>query len=109
MTEAPHELDVRPILRAGGEPFTEIMAAVNGLGAGQSLRLLATFEPVPLYGVLAKKGFDHAAHEIGEGDWEVLFTPAVSITDCREEKRVEPASGTLASGWPSRRVIWTIV
>ena len=61
MTQLPHELDVRPILRAGGEPFSAIMEAVNGLAAGQSFRLLATFEPVPLYGVLAKKGFDHTA------------------------------------------------
>ena len=45
MTQAPHELDVRPILRAGGEPFSAIMEAVNGLAAGQSFRLLATFEP----------------------------------------------------------------
>ena len=78
MTQAPHELDVRPILRAGGEPFSAIMEAVNGLAAGQSFRLLATFEPVPLYAVLAKKGFDHAAREIGGGDWEVMFTPAAT-------------------------------
>lgn len=36
------------------------------LGPGQALRLLATFEPLPLYRVLAKKGFDHTArHEHG--------------------------------------------
>ena len=29
------ELDVRPILRAGGEPFQEIMEAVSKLGPGQ--------------------------------------------------------------------------
>ena len=78
MTQAPHELDVRPILRSGGEPFAVIMEAVNGLVSGQALRLLATFEPVPLYGVLASKGFDHAARKLDDGDWEVLFTPSTT-------------------------------
>ncbi|MFA7523747.1 MAG: DUF2249 domain-containing protein [Oscillospiraceae bacterium] len=69
------ELDVRPILIAGGEPFGEIMAAVDRLAPGQGLRLLASFRPVPLFAVLAKKGFSHAEREIGGGDWEVLFSP----------------------------------
>ena len=60
MTQTPRELDLRPTLLAGGEPFSAIMQAINDLGSGQALRLLATFEPVPLYGLLAKKGFDHA-------------------------------------------------
>lgn len=95
MTQASYELDVRPILRSGGEPFSAIMQAVNGLGSGQALRLLATFEPVPLYGVLGKKGFDHAAREIGGGDWEVLFTPKAQAAD------VQPArAGAAASEWP---------
>lgn len=68
-------LDVRPILRAGGEPFAEIMKAVSNLGAGQGLRLIATFRPVPLFAVMAKKGFEHSERDLGQGDWEVTFTP----------------------------------
>ena len=75
MMQVSYQLDVRPILRSGGEPFAAIMQAVNALSAGQALRLLATFEPVPLYAVLGSKGFDHAARVIGDGDWVVLFTP----------------------------------
>lgn len=71
----PFDLDVRPILRDGGEPFGAIMEAVAGLAPGQSLRLLASFKPVPLFGVLGARGFEPAAREIGGGDWEVLFTP----------------------------------
>lgn len=96
MAQASHELDVRPILRSGGEPFSAIMQAVSGLSTGQALRLLATFEPVPLYSVLGKKGFDHAAREIGGGDWEVLFTPKVTT----EEIQPAPA-GASAHGWPA--------
>jgi uncharacterized protein (DUF2249 family) len=66
-------VDVRPTLRAGGEPFADIMAAVAGLAQGQSLRLLATFKPAPLFAVMASRGFNHEEREIGGGDWEVLF------------------------------------
>jgi len=101
MTQVPHELDVRPILRDGGEPFTVIMNAVKSLGPGQALRLLATFEPVPLYGVLGKKGFDHAAREIGGGDWEVVFTPAAAVADSRPSEPAQPAVDRPSpSGWP---------
>jgi uncharacterized protein (DUF2249 family) len=70
------ELDVRPALRAGGEPFEEIMGTVNALRPGEGLRLLATFKPTPLLHVLGAKGFTHLARELDGGEWEVLFTPA---------------------------------
>jgi len=75
----PHyDLDVRPILREGGEPFSVIMETVAKLAPGQGLRLLATFKPVPLFHALGARGFESSAREIGNGDWEVLFTPAGS-------------------------------
>lgn len=105
MTQTPHELDVRPILRAGGEPFTVIMNAVKELAPGQALRLLATFEPVPLYAVLGKRGFDHAARDIGGGDWEVLFTPGTAAATAAGSQRgqtAQPTAKSVASpGWPA--------
>ncbi|MDE2601186.1 MAG: DUF2249 domain-containing protein [Bradyrhizobium sp.] len=102
MTQVPHELDVRPILRAGGEPFAAIMDAVKGLGPEQPLRLLATFEPTPLYHVLAKRGFGHAAREIGGGDWEVLFTPnaKASVTPT-DQPPARNAAAALTGNWPA--------
>ncbi len=70
------ELDVRPILRAGGEPFGEIMAAVNALKPGEGLKLFATFKPTPLLHVLGSKGFAYQAKELDGGEWEVLFSPS---------------------------------
>jgi uncharacterized protein (DUF2249 family) len=93
------ELDVRPILRAGGEPFEAIMGAVSKLGPGQGLRLLATFKPVPLFSVLGARGFAHEAQELAGGDWEVLFRP--------EEGASQPPSAAAetgsadASDWPA--------
>tara|TARA_Y100000815_G_scaffold265381_1_gene282195 strand:- start:3990 stop:4493 length:504 start_codon:yes stop_codon:yes gene_type:complete len=72
------ELDVRPILAAGSEPFGRIMEMVASLGAGEGLRLLAPFRPVPLFAALGSRGFTYQDREIGGGDWEVLFTPSVT-------------------------------
>src|SRR6185437_10445310 len=69
----PLTLDVREELRGGGEPLPRLLQAVRDLAPGQALRLLATFEPLPLYALLARKGFGHRAVRVGEGDWEVLF------------------------------------
>ena len=74
MTDAL-ELDVRPILRNGGEPYGAIMGAVGALAPGQPLKLFATFRPEPLFTVMAARGFGYEARPLEGGDWEVLFTP----------------------------------
>src|SRR3546814_14216064 len=74
------DLDVRPILEAGGEPFGEIMGAIAALGPEQGLRLLAPFKPAPLFDVLAGRGFQHQAPALAGGDWEVLFWRADAAT-----------------------------
>lgn len=69
------ELDVRPILRSGGEPFGAIMGAVGQLAPRQRLRLYASFRPEPLFSVMAAKGFSGDAQPLEGGDWVVVFTP----------------------------------
>ena len=69
------ELDVRPILAEGGEPFQAIMAAVESLAPGQGLTLLAPFKPQPLFTVMERKGFLHQVSELEGGDFEVRFMP----------------------------------
>lgn len=94
---APFDLDVRPILRDGGEPFGAIMEALGKLAPGQSLRLVAPFKPIPLFGVMGQRGFEANAQEIGDGDWEVLFSPQSAAL------QTEPAtSDPTAAGddWP---------
>ncbi|HEX6574672.1 MAG TPA: DUF2249 domain-containing protein [Gemmatimonadaceae bacterium] len=67
------ELDVRDDLRNGREPFSRIMGAVDELPAEGVLHLRATFEPVPLFRVLGRKGFLHEARENAGEDWSVWF------------------------------------
>ena len=75
------DVDVRPILRGGGEPFSVIMAALERLEEGQGVRLYAPFKPVPLFAVLADKGFAHSETALDGGEWEVLFTPVGAKAD----------------------------
>jgi uncharacterized protein (DUF2249 family) len=97
MTTNYVDLDVRPILMAGGEPFAAIMEAVGELDPGEGLRLLATFEPTPLFSVLGARGFEHEASELGGGDWQVLFTPTVAPT---ADAPSLPKAPTDAADWP---------
>ena len=50
-------LDVRPILANQQDPIKAIMEVVGTLKEGQCLKLINTFEPVPLINLLSKKGF----------------------------------------------------
>ena len=66
------ELDVRPILGSGKDPFMDIMEKVKGLNDDETLMIINTFEPVPLYSVLAKKGYGHKT--VNEnGVWKIYF------------------------------------
>jgi hypothetical protein len=65
------ELDLREAMRSGREPFSRIMAAVAALGPSEVLRLRTIFEPVPLFGLMAKRGFLHEAERHAADDWSV--------------------------------------
>jgi uncharacterized protein (DUF2249 family) len=97
MTTTFVDVDVRPILRAGGEPFEKIMDAVNVLKPGEGLRLFATFKPTPLLHVLGSKGFTHEAKELAGGEWEVLFSPSGAPT--KSEAPIGAAAPD-ATAWP---------
>lgn len=91
------DLDLRPMLRAGGEPFDKIMETVAALGPGQGLRLFATFKPTPLLRVLESKGFVHEAKELERGEWEVLFRPSKAAVADGEAGAVLPTDNSV---WP---------
>ncbi|HET7034643.1 MAG TPA: DUF2249 domain-containing protein [Thermomicrobiaceae bacterium] len=71
--EVAVEFDARPLLARGEEPFAAIVRAAQGVPAGQVLQLRAPFDPLPLYDVLAGRGFAGWGRQIGERDWEVFF------------------------------------
>ncbi len=66
-------LDVRPTIAAGGDPYDEIMTAVESLAPGQPLVIVNSFEPFPLYDRLGARGFGHTIERLPDGDWRVTF------------------------------------
>lgn len=50
------EVDVRPFLARGEEPFETIMRATDALANDEALHLIAPFEPKPLYDVMSRRG-----------------------------------------------------
>ncbi|WP_222919086.1 DUF2249 domain-containing protein [Natrinema sp. SYSU A 869] len=66
-------LDVREI---DGPPFDDIMAALKDLETEHRLRLIAPFEPEPLYEVLDDRGFTHESEEREGGVWHVFIEQA---------------------------------
>ena len=81
-------LDVREDVRKGREPFFKILRTAYRLKPGQTLRLIAPFEPWVLFSVAAREGFSHQSRQTRTGDWEVLFQ-RVAIPEAIQES---PAS-----------------
>ena len=97
MTDEIVDLDVRPLLAAGNDPFVEIMTAVAELKPGQDLRIVAPFRPAPLLQVLASKGFSFKERALAGSDWEVIFSrqsPPAALAG------VTASSKTGAGAWP---------
>jgi uncharacterized protein (DUF2249 family) len=74
--EAKTVLDVRPDLERGDEPFVRIMEAASAIQPGRTLVIIAPFEPVPLYDVLAARGFSHETAMVAADEWVVRFALA---------------------------------
>ena len=66
-------LDIREV---DGEPFDDIMDALDGLADGETFRLVAPFEPEPLYAVLDRKGFTHETVQVAGDEWHVDISRA---------------------------------
>lgn len=60
------ELDVRPVINSGKDPFSIIMQSVKQLESGGTLKLINSFEPTPLIQILGKQGFESYIENINE-------------------------------------------
>jgi len=58
-SEKIHQFDVHPIIESGKDPFQNIIASVKEIKDDEILLIINSFEPIPLYSVLDKKGFEH--------------------------------------------------
>jgi uncharacterized protein (DUF2249 family) len=70
---ADETLDAREV---DGEPFSDIVAALDSLSETETLVLVNSFEPEPLYDVLDARGFTHEAEQVAEDEWRVRIEHA---------------------------------
>ena len=96
------ELDVRPLMERGEEPFRVIMSAAREVPAGEALRLIVGFEPLPLYDALAKQGFSHWPTQVAADHWEVLFHRDAAAAPAADEPA--PVSGEVDWSAPASEV-----
>ena len=68
------QLDVRPTIAAGADPFKEIMAAIKNMSDTKTLQIINVFEPTPLIGILKGKGYKSWTDKIGEEEYHTYFT-----------------------------------
>lgn len=114
-TDRTIELDVRPILKAGGEPFSQIMSAIGNVPDDGALRLRATFKPTPLFRVLGQQGWSHEI-ESGDGDdWVILFyrdgasaTKATPSSAELEAAHLHKEDPELAQRLKAEGSVWTL-
>jgi uncharacterized protein (DUF2249 family) len=67
-TDYDQVLDARDI---DGEPFGDITAALDELGDDETLLLINSFEPVPLYDVLSDRGFEYETTQASQDEWNI--------------------------------------
>ncbi len=61
------ELDVRPILKGGVDPFETIMGKLKVMNDNQTLLIINSFEPIPLLNIIKNKGYEYEVERPEEG------------------------------------------
>lgn len=85
------ELDVRAELESGKDPLNLILKAVKPLQPGQVLKLINSFEPVPLILLLEKQGFESYTEIVSDNLVHTFFhkNQATSIKEADTSKAGE--------------------
>lgn len=83
------ELDVRPIIESGRDPFRDITGRLKELGAGEVLKLVNSFEPLPLIQVLGRQGYEYYVERIDENLVNTYFHK--TATSGTVEKQSQPS------------------
>ena len=75
----PVVLDVRPYHERGEEPYGAIMRAADELPEGRPLLLINSFEPVPLFRAMERKGFaTQSCTRVAPDEVRVIFVRRTS-------------------------------
>jgi uncharacterized protein (DUF2249 family) len=88
------QLDVRPVLAGGTDPFQVIMEKVKSLGEGQVLQLINTFTPAPLITVLKRQGFSSYTETTHDNLVQTYF-----FKDLESPEPVSSANEAIRTHW----------
>jgi len=80
-------LDVRPILETGVDPFNVIMDALKTMKDNETLKIINTFEPIPLLNILKRKGYEYETKRPEDG---VVHTFLKRVSDAKTEETETP-------------------
>ncbi len=89
------DFDVRELLTSGQDPLKLILEKVKTIQAGQALKIINTFEPIPLVKMLEKKGFIIHIDKITNDLVETYFYKPEDAKNIADEKQETNDS----SGW----------
>ncbi len=87
-------LDVRPTLESGKDPLQLIMQHIKLLQDDETLKIINTFEPVPLIGLLKKQGYEYCTEFKDDGIVETYFHKANQSTISAEENKIPENNST---------------
>ena len=80
-------LDVRPILETGVDPFNVIMDTLKTVKDDETLRIINTFEPIPLLNILKGKGYEYETERPEDG---IVHTFLRRVSDAKIEEAETP-------------------
>lgn len=87
------ELDVRPVIESGKDPLDIIVKKVRALETGSVLKIINTFEPIPLIHLLGKQGFESYAEKISDDLVNTYFYKNGDINVLAENKETGYSKG----------------
>lgn len=67
------ELDVRQIIDKGGDPLNLILDKIKEVHTGEALKVINSFEPVPLIKILEKQGYEVYVDTLDDNQIETYF------------------------------------
>ncbi len=85
-------LDVRPIIEGGNDPFKEIMVAIKKLNSKETLKIINSFEPIPLINKLEKQGFTVWTERPAIGVVHTFFKKENEVVDKKSKNFEKPTS-----------------
>lgn len=85
------QMDVRPTIKSGNDPFKEIMETIKTLPEDAVLEIVNVFEPIPLINNLRDKGFLSFTERPHEGEVHTFFkkTKQIIVNDIPKQEQAD--------------------